>query len=243
MPSPSSRAGAVALIATSIAGIAWTALELVQPSSGFDDTDSPSATLAFLAGHADVWINASFVLLLLAVTTIVATFAVGDILAQRSSPATVRTITAAGALAAACFFMFGVLRGSVHPILYIESLDRAWGEGAFLVVQMVGIHGFAQAGILAFCLWAVGVSVAGLRSGTLPRAVCLLGVIPAVRILLLLLGGTGVLEALLEALPDVLWVVGMLAIPGTFLWSLVLGVALLRRSLGDLGTRMDARIS
>lgn len=232
MPTRSGRAGAIALIVASLAGIAWTALEFVQPSLGFDDTDNPAVTLAFLARHADVWINASFVLLLLAISTIVAVFAVGDVLAQRSSLMTVRTITAAGALAAACFFMFGVLRGSVHPLLYIEGLDRVWGQSAFLVVQIVGIHGFAQAGILAFCLWAVGVSAAGLRSGALPRAVCLLGVIPAVRITLLLLGGSGALEALVAALPDALWVVGMLAIPGTYLWAFVLGLVLLRRRPG-----------
>ncbi len=222
------RAGAIALIVASMAGITWTALEFVQPALGFDDTDSPAVTLAFLAAHADVWVKASLVLLVLAASCLVAVLAVADVLGDRSGRLTVRSITATGASGAACFFMFGVLRGSAHPLLYIEGLDRGWGESAFLVVQMVGIHGFAQAGILAFCLWAVGVSAAGLRSGTLPRAVCILGVIPAVRIVLLLLGGSGALDALMKALPDVLWVVGMLAIPGTFLWSLVLGLTLLR---------------
>ena len=236
MASVHARAGAIALIIASLAGFAWTALELVQPSLGFDDTDSPGVTLKFLATHADVWVNASLVLLLLAGSLLVATFAVSDVLAQRSSRLTVRSISAAGAFAAACFFMFGVLRGSAHPLLYIESLDRAWGESAFLVIQMVGIHGFAQAAILAFCLWAVGVSSAGLRSRALPRAVCLLGVIPAIRVILLVLGPTGVVENL----PDALWVVAMIAIPGTFLWSLILGLVLLRRSFGAGAVRTDA---
>lgn len=222
------RAGAFALIVASLAGFAWTALEFVQPSLGFDDTDSPAVTLKFLAIHAEVWVNASLVLILLAGSLLVATLAVSDVLAQRSSRLTARSISAAGIFAAACFFMFGVLRGSVHPLLYIEGLNRAWGESAFLVIQMVGIHGFAQAGILAFCLWAVGVSAAGLRSGVLPRTVCLLGVIPAIRVVLLVLGPTGAVEML----PDGLWVVAMIAIPGTFLWSLILGLTFLSRSLG-----------
>lgn len=229
------RAGAFALIVASLAGIAWTALELVQPSLGFDDTDSPGVTLKFLAIHADVWVNASMVLLLLAGSLLVATFAVSDVLAQQSSRLTVRSISAAGTFAAACFFMFGVLRGSAHPLLYIEALDRAWGESAFLVIQMVGIHGFAQAGILAFCLWAVGVSTAGLRSGALPRAVCLLGVIPTIRVVLLVLGPTGAIETL----PDGLWVVAMIAIPGAFLWALILGLVLLRRSFGAQEVRTN----
>lgn len=239
MASAHARAGAFALIVASVAGIAWTVLELVQPSLGFEDTDSPAVTLKFLASHADVWVNASLVLLLLAGSVLVATLAVSDVLAQWSSRLTVRSISAAGAFAAACFFMFGTLRASAHPLLYIEGLDRAGGESAFLVIQMVGIHGFAQAGILAFCLWAVGVSAAGLRSGALPRAVCLLGVIPAIRVVLLVLGPTGAIEML----PDGLWVVAMIAIPGTFLWSLILGLVLIRRSFGAGQVRTDEVIA
>jgi hypothetical protein len=222
-----SRAGAIAVVVASLAGFAWTALELMQPALGFNDTDSPAVTLAFLATHADVWAKAALVLLLFGTTLVVSTSAVAEVLAPRSSPLAVKSISAAGFLAAACFFLFGVLRGVSGPLQYVEGLDRAWGEAAFLVVQVAGVHGFAQAGLLAFCLWAVGVSVVGFRSGALPRVVCLLGLIPGLRVAVLLFGSGGAIEGL----PDVLWIVAMLVIPATFLWSLVLGLVLLRRSL------------
>lgn len=222
------RSGALAMIVASVAALAWTALELVQPASGFEDTDSPTVTLQFLALHRDVWANAGFALLVLGIAMTVATFALADVLADRSSSLTVRSISTAGIFAAACFFLFGVLRSGSGALLYINGLREDWGHAAFLVIQMMGIHGFAQAGVLAFCLWAVSISVFALRSGALPRILCVLGLIPALRIVLLMLGSSGSLDAL----PDGLWIVAMITIPGTFLWSLILGLVLLRRSFG-----------
>lgn len=221
------RFGAISVVLASLAGFAWIALEFVQPSLGFDDTDNPAVTLQFLADHRDVWANAGFVLLAMAVALVAATFSVADVLAPRSNSLTVRFISVFGLLAAASFFMFGVLRSASGPVLYIDGLRHEWGQSAFLVIQMVGVHGFAQAAVLAFCLWAVSISVVGLRSRALPRAVCLLGLLPAIRVVLLMHGAAG----RLDTLPDALWVVAMIAIPGTFLWSLILGLVLLRRSL------------
>ena len=146
--------------------------------------------------------------------------------AARVGTLTLRTTLAFGFMAAAAFFMHGVLRFSVEPLLYIDKLDHAWGEAAYLVLQMVGIHGFAQAGIFALCLWVVGLSAIGARTRTLPLALCVVGIVPAFRIAGLFLGPLG----LLGSLSDGLWVVSMLSIPGVMLWCALLGIVMLWRS-------------
>jgi len=89
---------------------------------------------------------------------------------------------------------------------------------------MVGIHGFAQAAITALCIWAVGVSLIGLRSRAIPLVVCWLGVVPAFR----LVGILGPLDVLPDEL-GFLWLLFVASIPGAFLWCLALGIALIRR--------------
>lgn len=217
------RVGAIATIVAGIAGVVWFALEIVPPSLGFEDTDSPAVMLEFLRGHSDVFLQAADVLLLLAICLTIATFAVRDALLPRADSLGLRFVSAMGLFAAAFLFMNGVVRASAGPLVYIDGLDHDWGAAAYLAVQMVGTHGFAQGGTLAFCIWAIGVSLIGLRTRTLPAALCALGVIPAFRLLTLLLGPWGLL-------PDGLWIVAMIAIPGTMLWCVFLGVVLLRRS-------------
>ena len=48
-----------------------------------------------------------------------------------------------------CFFLFGILKASVGPLLYIDELKSEWGETAYLVIQMLGTHGFGQGALLA----------------------------------------------------------------------------------------------
>ncbi len=238
MDHPTSRAGAIAIIVASIAGLAMMAFELTQPALGFDDTDSPATTLSFLATHADVWVRSAYALFALAGGALVGAFAVFDVLSGRAGALALRSVTAIGIFSAAAFFGFGVLRAAVAPLQYIAGLDRTWGESAFLVIQVAGVHGLAQAGILTFCGWAVGIGVLGYRSRALPRALCLLAVLPGLRLLLLALGPIGAASSAGQVLPDVLWIVAMLTIPGTFAWSLVLGLVLLRRSVR--GTAREA---
>ena len=151
-------------------------------------------------------------------------FAVSDVLAPRADSLALRSASVLGQFSAVSFLMFGVVRLSTGPLLYIDSLDRDWGEAAYLVVQVVGVHGFAQAGVFALCLWAIGISLIGLRTRALPVAICLLGAIPVIRILGLL-GPLGVLP---DDMPDGLWIVFTVSIPGVMLWCLILGLVLLR---------------
>jgi hypothetical protein len=77
-----------------------------------------------------------------------------------------------------------------------------------------------RAATLALCAWAVGISLIGLRTKSLPLWLCALGIVPAFR-LLAALGALGFL-------PDGLWIVFPASIPGAMLWCFVLGVVLLR---------------
>ena len=221
-----SKVGALAVIVFAIAGIAWFALELAPPNMGFEDTDSASVSLAFLRAHGEVYAQGGFALLLMAISLTVAVLAVWDALAPRVDALALRTTTAFGLFASAFFFMHGVLRLGVEPLLYIDGLDHDWGEAAYLAIQMVGLHGFAQAAVTAACLWVVGVALMGMRSRALPIALSVLALIPGFR-LLAVLGPLGVLDGL----PEETWFLFMASIPGLLLWCLLLGIVLLRRAL------------
>jgi hypothetical protein len=226
-----SRVGAFALIAFAVLGLAWFALELAPPNMGFEDTDSPAVSLRFLHDHGHLYAQGGVALLLMAVSLVVATLAVWDALAARADGLALRTTTALGLFAAAFFLMHGVLRLGVGPLLYIDGLDRDWGEAAYLAIQMIGLHGFAQAAITAACLWAVGVSVIGLRTRALPVALCVLALIPAFR-LVGVLGPLGILDAL----PGETWFLFMASIPGLLIWCLLFGLVSLRRALSPATT-------
>lgn len=215
-------AGAVSAIVFGVAGIALMALQLGAQSLGFEDTDDPSVSLAYLRDHADNYVLQGLALFVMAIALAIAVLFVSELLAGRVGALSLRTLTAFGLFAAACFFLFGVMRYSVYPLLYVDGLDTGWGETAYLVSQMAGIHGFAQAAIVASCGWAVGIGILGQRARAVPRWLAVLVVIPLVRIVAVL-GPLGLL-------PDGLWIVFMLSIPGTFAWFALLGFVLLRRA-------------
>jgi hypothetical protein len=218
-------AGALAVLAFALLGIAWIVLEIAQVGAGLTDGDDPSVALAFLRANPDAYAGSGLVLLLMAVTLTVAALAVSDVLEPRADRLALRTVTVLALFSAAAFLLFGVLRLSTGPLLYIDGLQPAWGEGAYLIIVMAGIHGLGQAGILTLCLWAVGISLIGIRTKAIPTAVCVLGVLPFIR-LVSLFGPLGILP---EDLPDGLWFVFLLAIPGAMIWCLALGLSLLRR--------------
>ena len=141
---------------------------------------------------------------------------------------TLRATAAFGLFASGFFFMYGVLRLGVEPLLYIDGLDHDWGEAAYVALQMIGMHGFAQAAVTASCLWVVGVALMGMRTRCLPIALCAIALVPAFR-LLGVLGPLGVLDAL----PEGTWFLFMASIPGLLLWCLLLAIVLLRRALAS----------
>lgn len=99
----------MATIAVGLAGIVWFALYLTPVRLGFDDTDSPAVSLAFLRGHSEIYTQMGIVLILMAIALTVATFAVSDTLSSRSGSLALRATSAFGLFSAAFFFMFGVV--------------------------------------------------------------------------------------------------------------------------------------
>jgi hypothetical protein len=232
-----STAGAIAGLVVAVTGFAWFALETAAPRLGFDDTDDPAVSLRFLREHAEIHAQAGVILLAMAVALVVLTIAVSEVLAPRGVAVARRSATAIGLFSAAYLFMHGVIRLSVRPLLYIDGLDQGWGEAAYLVQQIVGIHGFAQGAITALCLWVVGTSLIGWRTKTLPLALCVLGLIPAFR----LIGVVGPLGILPDDLGG-LWIAFMVTIPATFLWCAILGLVLLRRTDAAVPDRLAAPV-
>lgn len=220
-----SRVGSLCLILFALAGAAWFALELAPPILGFEDTDDASVSLRFLRQYPQVYALSGLLLTAMATCLTIGTLAIADVLAPRVEPLALRTTTAFGLLAAACFFLHGVLRLSVGPVLHIDGIDHVQGRAAYVTIQMVGVHGVAQAALVTLSAWAVGLSLMGMRTRTLPVTLCALGTIPAFRLLGLL--------GPLNVLPEILWIVFMLSIPGVMMWCLLLGLALLRRSFAN----------
>ncbi len=227
-------ATAIAAIVYGVAGLAWTILELTPQGLGFPDTDDPAMSLRYLAVHSHVYRQAGIALIVMALALIVVVNGVADVVRTRSAEAdasrsasgsdlAMRSVTTLGLFAAAAFLVFGAMRFSVLPILYVETLNPAWGQTAYLVQQFAGIHGFAQVGVLCFGFWAVGAGIVGWRAGAIPGWLAALAIVPGLRILPLLsvVGNP-------DGAPGWLWIVFMLSIPGTMLWMLLLGVWLVR---------------
>ena len=222
----SMAAGGVAAIVFGVAGLASVVLQLAQQTLGFADTDDPAVNLAYLREHLDNYLQQGLVLFLMAIALTIVVFAVWDVLVGRSGSLGLRTVTSLGLAAALCFFLFGVLRYSVRPLLYIDGLNSDWGEASYLVQQIAGIHGVAQASILMMSSWAVGVAILGYRSRALPRWLAILAILPLFR----LLSGVGPLFGP-DGLPEGTWILAMLSIPGSLVWFILLGAVLLRRGL------------
>lgn len=223
-----SRSGGIAVIVAGLAGIALFALEVMGPVLGFDDTDNPAVSLDYLHQHPQFYAFAAIAAFIMALANIAASFAISDVLGPRTSSITRRSLSALGLFAAAFLFMHGVLRDSVGPMLYIDSLKSEWGESAYLTIQLLGTHGFLAAGFVALAIWSVGICMAGARSRSLPIWLCVLGLVAGLR-LVILMAGPLMTTAAIEA-PAFVWVAAMALIPLGMLWWLALGIVLLAKS-------------
>lgn len=216
------RVGGLATMLAGVLGTMWIWLESAPPRLGFEDTDDPAVSLRYLHDHPETYAQIGLLLLVMTIALTVAALAAHDALVPKADGTALRVTTAFGGLAAACFFMQGVIRLGVRPLLYIDGLDAGWGQSAYVAVQMLTIHGFGQGAITGLCLWAVGLSLVGWRTGSLPTWLSILGVVPALRL-------AGVLGPLgLSSIADPLWIVFMATIPGVMAWTIALGVVLMR---------------
>ncbi len=219
------RIAAISTSVFAVAAILWFALESTPPRLGFEDTDDPAIMVAFIRQHPEVFVQGGTMLVLMAISLVIAVLAVEDVVRPQSGGVGLRSTSVFGLFAAALFLFGGAVRiGSSGPLLHMAGLKDAWGESAYVAAQ-VASQAVLIGGIFALCLWEVGLSLIGFRTKVIPVALCVLGVLPAFRIVSGLLGPLGLL-------PDVgaLWVISIASIFGTILWCLVLGIVLLRRS-------------
>jgi hypothetical protein len=222
------RAGGIAVLIAGLAGIVMFALEVMGPVLGFDDTDNAAVSLDYLRQYPQFYALSAVAVFIMAFAYVVASFAISDVLAPRTSSLTRRSLSALGLFAAAFFLMHGVLRESVGPLLYIDTLNGAWGESAYLTLQMMGTHGFLGAGLLTLGVWSVGICVAGAHSRSLPIWLCVLGLVAGLRVVVLMSGPLTAAAAI--ELPGEIWLASLALIPLGMLWWLALGVVLLVKS-------------
>lgn len=215
----------VAPIVAGIAGLAWFWLELAPQRAGFEDTDDPAIGLAFINAHPSAWALAGLALGITAIALVATVLALRVRLGVTSDDASKRgergvavdTVSVIGFFAAAMLFGMSAVRMSGGPVRYVQGLDQAWGEAAYLVTQFVGIQALATGGLVLLDLWLVGVAWIGARRGVVPRFVALLAAVPALR----LVGVLGPFGIEVEGA----WALVMLAIPAAFAWLVVLGAA------------------
>ena len=111
---------------------------------------------------------------------------------------------------------------AARPLLYIDNLNHDWGITAYLVVQMVGIQGFAQAAIVNLGFWAVGLSLTTAQRRLLPKTILLLAAFPIFHLI------AAIFLPFLGEVPSALFLLYVVSIFGTVIWCLVLGIFLVR---------------
>jgi hypothetical protein len=221
------RIAAISTTVFALAAIVWVVLESTPPRLGFEDTDDPAIMVGFIRQHPEVFVQAGTMLVLMAISLAIAVLAVEKVVRPQSVEVGLWSTSAFGLFSAAFFLFGGAVRiGSSGPLLHMAGLRESWGEGAYVAAQVVS-QAVLIGGIFAVCLWAVGLSLIGLRTKVIPLALCALGVLPAFRLVSGLLGPLGLLPEV-----GILWLISIASIFGTIVWCLILAIVLMRRSFG-----------
>ena len=218
-------AGSATIIFT-VAGVIAFALESSPQGLGLDG-DNPGQMVRWIRDHPEVYRQAGLALLTMAMSLTVAVLAIGELFRDRADALALKIAAAFGLFAAAMLFVHGAMRiGSAEPVIHIANYRTEWGESAYVAVQMAGVQGVGIAGIFTLSMWAISLSLIGLRTRVIPLILVILGVFPAIRVTTSTLGVLGVLPD-----SDLLWVVSISGIFGLILWCLLLGIVLLWRGL------------
>ncbi len=215
--------GGICLIAFSLTFISVFALESSRVQLGFEDGDNPEQSIAFLREYSVIYEVSGTLQIMMSVALVVSVLVVANTFGQETSDLPVNISSVFGIFAAAGYFLNGALRlAAARPLLYIDGLNHEWGITAYLVVQMVGIQGFAQAAIVNLGFWAVGLSLVTAQRRLLPRVIPLLAAFPAFHLI------AAILLPFLGEVPSTLFILYVFSIFGTVLWCLVLGIFLTR---------------
>ena len=129
-------------------------------------------------------------------------------------------------MAAGLWAFTGALRiSSPGPIDHIRGYDQDWGEAAYLVVQMAGTQGGLLSGVMLALFWIITGCLLAWRSRTLPRPLCVLGMVALIYPLVFVVG------QVFESTNEGLWILGIgslvLGLPAWFLssgvWAIMTG--------------------
>ena len=218
-------AARLAPIVAGAGGLLWFWLELAPVRAGFEDMDSPGIGLKFIAAHPGAWTQTGFALAVAALALIATVIWMRDRLEAGGASSVgergvaVRWVSVVGLFAALFLLGHASTRLASGPIQYVQGIDQAWGEMAYTVTQFVGVQLFGVAGASLLAMWIAGVAWLGARRGVLPRALAILAIVPALRLVAL----PGMAEVLPQGLSEGAWFVLVLAIPGAFVWLVLLG--------------------
>ncbi len=211
----------IALIVCAIALAAVSVLEFA-PGDARGDGDNPADSLNYLAEFGLLYSYSGFALVVGGVALVVAVVGIRHLMGQQSLA--FAAASTFGILGGGFLVVAGVMRMQANgTVPHIASLDQAWGEAAYLAVQLAGTQGLLSTGMLAAAAWLVAFGLVLWRRGA--RLPAIAAVLPALVLLILL--GDLILPFIVA--PDELFVVYILAIViGVPVCSLAYGVALLR---------------
>jgi len=215
------KSGGLALILFVLCFFAVFALEGVRGSLGFQDADNPGVMMRFLNERIDIFTYSGILFVLMGVLLAFAALSVWESAGQESRRLIFRFGILFALFAAAYFFANGILRiQAPGTLLHIEKLNRDWGLGGYLAVQMAGTQGLGSAGGFAVTVWVLSLSLFNFRARVYWQGLSWLGLATIAQLF------GGFFGPLLPSI-DMIYSVYILGILATFIWCLLFGISLL----------------
>jgi hypothetical protein len=159
----SDSAAGVALILAATA-LVLASLAEFAPGEIRGNGDDPAESVAFLRAAGRFYGYSGLALILGGGALIVGVLGVARMVRPGGLSLAYAGSTAFGVLAGGFLAVAGVLRlNATGTVLHIDDLDPAWGESAYLAVQMAGTQGLLATGMIGLCAWLVATVVVAAR--------------------------------------------------------------------------------